>query len=260
MARKIFEAVIAAFLLAVLSFNASAADDPKDTGPLSMAIQYKCPPGQRTAFRELIENVGLSSFAQWQASGILAGYHILFSRYVDTNSWDMLALLTFPSYTAVERWRQVEASSPAGLPRKALELTSSVETYPVDLVRQGSSDSPALKPVYFVIPYTITVPAPAYLKYADDYVRPQFDGWIKEGILSSYQFFMQRYTAGRPWDTLILLKYKDGESFGLREKIVVKVRAQLQSNPAWKAASDNKQNLRVEKQAIIADELVFVGR
>ena len=108
-----------------------------------------------------------------------------------------------------------------------------------------------------MVPYTITVTPAAYLKYADEYVRPQFDGWIKEGILSSYQFFMQRYTAGRPWDTLIFLQYKDGESFGLREKIVAKVRAQLQSNPVWKAASDTKQSLRVEKEAIIADELTL---
>src|SRR6266566_4977463 len=115
MARKIFEAVVAAFLLAAL-FPVSAADDPRDTGPLSLVIQYKCPPAQRAAFREQIENFGLSSFARWQASGVLAGYRILFSRYVDTNGWDMLALLTFNRYADIERWRKVEASSPAGLP------------------------------------------------------------------------------------------------------------------------------------------------
>ena len=137
MARKISKAVIAAFLLAASSATVLTADEQKDTGPLAVIIQYKCPPGQRAAFREQIESAGLSSFAQWQASGILAGYRILFSRYVDTNGWDMLALLTFDRYADVERWRKVEASSPAGLPRKALELSSSVETYPVDLVRQG---------------------------------------------------------------------------------------------------------------------------
>ena len=113
-----------------------------------------------------------------------------------------------------------------------------------------------------MVSYTITVPAPAYLKYADEYVRPQFPrGWIKEGILSSYEFFICSVTQrDSPWDTLIFLKYKDGESFGLREKIVAKVRSELQSNPVWKAASDNKQSLRVEKEAIIADELARAGR
>ena len=67
--------------------------------------------------------------------------------------------------------------------------------------------------------------------------------------------YMQRYTAGRPWDTMIFLRYKDDLSFGRREQIVNKVRAELAKNPVWKAISDNKQSVRVEKEAIIADDL-----
>jgi hypothetical protein len=93
------------------------------------------------------------------------------------------------------------------------------------------------------------------LQYVDDYVLPQFDGWMREGILTRYQLFMQRYTAARPWDSLIVLEYKDDESLGLREKTVAKVRQELQSNPAWKALNENKQSIRVEKEAVIADQL-----
>ncbi|HMD76684.1 MAG TPA: hypothetical protein VKG86_04840 [Terracidiphilus sp.] len=198
---------------------------------------------------------GLKQLETWRADGIVGDYHILFSRYVDTNNWDMLALIGFRHSEDVARWKAVERRSPAGLPPDALALTSSVATYPADLMRQKVAEAPPSRPVYLVIPYTYSVSAQAYLQYADEYVLPQFDGWMREGILTRYQLFMQRYTAARPWDSLIVLEYKDDESLGLREKIVAKVRQELQSNPAWKALNENKQSVRVEKEAVIADEL-----
>lgn len=259
MARKILKTLSCiALLLSTATFSVAAdAEDPKQNGPVALVIQYRCLPGQRATFRQQLLSIGLPSFAQWQADGILADYHLLFSRYVDTNSWDALALVTFRHYSDVTRWRKVEAERPAGLPENTLALTTSVETYPVDLLRQGASSDRPLHPVYMVVPYTFSVTTPAYLKYFDDYVGPQFKGWIDAGVLGSYQVYLQRYTAARPWDVMIFLQYKDDDSFGLREKTVAETRAKLQSNPVWKAASDNKQSLRVEKQAIIADELTL---
>jgi hypothetical protein len=40
------------------------------------------------------------------------------------------------------------------------------------------------------------------------------------------------------------------------KETVAKVRQDLQSNPTWKALADSKQNIRVEKEAVIADDLV----
>jgi hypothetical protein len=116
---------------------------------------------------------------------------------------------------------------------------------------------PPLEPVYLVIPYTYSVSKPAYLQYVDDYVTPQFDGWMAEGVLVRYEVFLQRYTAGRPWDSLLVLEYKDDASLGNRETIVNKVRARLQSNPKWQAIADNKQSIRTEKEAIVADEIAL---
>ena len=246
-----------ALCLAAAVCTASAQEDPKQTGPLGLVIEYRCAPAQRTALRNQMLGAGLRQFEKWKEDATLSSYHILFSRYVDTNNWDMLALLTFPDYAGVARWKRIEQSEPAGLPVAALTSMISISSYPVDLMRNNVSEATPVRPVYFVVPYTFSAAPGAYLQYADDYVRPQFDGWMKEQILSGYQIYLQRYTANRPWDTLIFLKYKDDESFGAREKVVAKVRGDLQSNPTWKAASDSKQNLRKEKEAIIADELVL---
>jgi hypothetical protein len=256
MARQIFKALIALALLCGPSgVMAADQEDPKQTGPVALVIQYKCLPAHRAEFRRKLAETALPHLAQLRSDGLLSEYHVLFSRYVDTNTWDALLLLTFRGYADVAHWRRVEETMPAGLPTEALAMTVSIESYPVDLMRQGSSAEHASHPVYLVVPYTYSVATPAYLQYFDTYVGPQFKGWIKEGILAGYQVYLQRYTAARPWDTLIFLQYKDDESFGQRERVVAKVRAQLLNDPVWKAASDNKQSLRVEKEAIIADEL-----
>ncbi len=36
---------------------------------------------------------------------------------------------------------------------------------------------------------------------------------------------------------------------------MAKVRDKLGGNPSWKAFAESKQNLRVEKQAVVSDEL-----
>jgi hypothetical protein len=252
MARQILKALT----LLAAAIVAGAADDLRQTGPLSLIIQYKCLPAQRVEFRERLMQ-DLPALARGQSDGMLSDYHLLFSRYVDTNSWDALLLVTFRNYEQVTRWRHVEESSPAGLSSATITHTIAIETYPADLLRQGASGDTPAHPVYLVVPYTYSVATPAYLNYFDTYVAPQFQGWMKEHVLASYRTYLQRYGAARPWDTLIFLQYNDDDSLGQRDRVVAKVRSQLQNDPSWKAASDSKQNLRVEKEAIIADELVL---
>jgi CO dehydrogenase/acetyl-CoA synthase alpha subunit len=127
----------------------------------------------------------------------------------------------------------------------------------LDRVRHDNASAAVapIAPVYLVIPYSLVVPAAAYLNYFDDYVHPQMEGWIREGVLTHYDLLLQRYTAARPWDSLLILHYRDDTALGRRENIMAKVRQQLQTQPKWKALSESKQTIRTEKEAIIADEL-----
>jgi hypothetical protein len=110
--------------------------------------------------------------------------------------------------------------------------------------------------VYFIIPYDYLVSTDEYVKYLDTYVVPQVNGWIGENILAGYTIFLGRYATSRPWASLFVLEYRDAASFGLREATVAKVREKLKSDPAWLAASESKQKVRVEKQTVIAEELI----
>jgi hypothetical protein len=171
----------------------------------------------------------------------------------------MMSLLTFSTYADLEKWKAVESATPAGLSTDALALTFAVNSFPALLTRRNASEAATVQPVYLVIPYTISVPTAEYSQYVDEYVRPQLDALLEAGGLANYELYLQRYGGARPWDSLLVLEYPSEEALGEREKMMAKVRERLSGNAVWQARSENKQRIRVEKQAAVADELV-IGR
>jgi hypothetical protein len=241
-------------LFALLAFPAQAAD-PRESAPRSLVIAYHTAPANRLAFRQELEQSGVGQLQRWKDDGLLQSYRVLFNRYVDSASWDALALLTFAREADVERWKKIEVEGPAGLSQKALALVTSIETTPADLMRSRSAPDAPDNAVFLVIPYEVVVPVDDYIAYLDGYVLPQVDGWMEEGIVGRYGIYLARYTAGRPWQSLLVLEYRSDPALGARETVVAKVRARLKENPKWKAISDSKKNVRVEKAPVIADPL-----
>ena len=255
LSRRLGWSAIASVLAIVGLAGSARAADLREDGPLALVITYHTTPGNRLALRRQLETTGLRQFQRWKDEGTLQNYQILFSRHVDSGTWDASALLTFPGHDALERWKQVERVAPAGLSQKTLELTTSIDTAPADLVRRSNPAEPRKTSVFMVVPYEVFVPTEEYLSYLDGYVVPQLEGWIAEGVLAGYGIYLPRYFAGRPWASLLVLEYKNDQALGMRESIVAKVRARLKEDPQWKAMSDNKKRIREEKQAVIADPL-----
>lgn len=240
----------------VLLAPLGAQDDPMDTGPTSLIIQYHCLPSHRAQLRQAMAGNGLANFEAARTNGILSGYRVLFSRYADTDHWDMLALLSFRKYDEAIRWARVERNTLAGLAPDAAEWITAIETYPADLVREKAPPPVLDHPVYLVVPHRLSIPAASYyLQFVDAHERPQLDRWVADGILAGYGFYMQRYPAGRPWDALEVLEFKDNLSLGAREKSAAKARAALQSYDDWLRWDGNAASTRTEQAAVIADEL-----
>lgn len=235
------------------------AADPRDSGPLELVVMVHVPPGQRLALREALQSDGLRQYAQWKREGLLGDYLVLFNRYVDNENWDAMVTLTFADHAAAARWKQIERGRPAGLPPAALAAASKIESAPSDLHHRRVAEgevSPA-DAVYVVLPYNYHVSTNEYLDYVGTYLLPQTDGWLREGVLKSYDVILNRYPAGRWWSSLLVLQYRSDDALGRRDAAMAKVRAELRAtNPAWKAASDSKQNIRDGRQYIIADRLV----
>lgn len=228
--------------------------DVRGTGTTSLLILYRCSPENRAAFRTYLQDTESPRLHAMEKAGSLTEEAILFSRYVDTENWDALIFLQFSTPEAAASWSTVERSNPAGLDAQGLRLVSAVSTYPLDLMQTGKSTTAAPHPVFLVLPYDYTVSPDEYIAYLRDYVQPQA-GWMDEGALESYKMFIGRDASGRPWSSVLLLEYKDDQTFGRRAAVITAVRAKLRTNATWKGISDRKHSVRVERAAIIAEKI-----
>jgi hypothetical protein len=254
-ARRSGPGLLSALLACALLACPAQATDPRESGPRTLVITYHTSPANRLAFRQELEQSGVRQLQRWKDDGALQSYRVLFNRYVDSANWDAIALVTFAKESDIERWKRVELEAPAGLSPKALSLATSIDTAPADLMRQNGTAQSGGNSVFVVIPYEYVVPVDEYIAYLDGYVLPQADGWMEEGVLASYGIYLARYPAGRPWQSLLVLEYKSDQALGARDAAVAKVRARLKENPKWKAISDSKKNVRVEKSPVIADSI-----
>jgi len=243
-----------------LALPARAAEPAATT--TGLLISYQVAPAQRPALRQALGTTTRSRLQRLKDGGALASYRLLFSRHADSELWDAPAVVTFSGPVQAARWREVERSTPAALDATALALLTSVHTVPVELVRAHAPATAPTSPVVLVIPYQSLVSAGDYLAYADGYVIPQFEGWMRESVLSQFAIFASSYAAGRPWSHMILLDYRSEEALAARAGVVAKVRAQLKDQPAWRSISESKAKVREEKQAVVADDITDgeVGR
>src|SRR5579859_449033 len=92
-----WSAIAALWALARLTTAAPAAD-LRAEGPLALVITYHTLPGNRLALRRQFETAELGHFQHWKDQRILQNYRVLFSRHVDSGTWDAAALLTFPDH------------------------------------------------------------------------------------------------------------------------------------------------------------------
>jgi hypothetical protein len=174
----------------------------------------------------------------------------------------MMVVLSFDRYVQTANWKQVEKSYPAGLTKEALKLAVPKNTYSADLTWHNVSKtikSDRSQAVYFVIPYEFdaaTTSEATYKNYNQTYVLPQLNGWIDEGIMTSYSIYLNNHQTGKPWEVMMIFEYKDIESFWLRDFVKNKVRETLQKNPAWKLVSDIKHQFRTERETVISEAIL----
>lgn len=256
-------AVVALVLLSVTTLAFAATNtaeplDPRASAPLELVITAHTTAEQRPALRKIMQTRGLQGYEQMKRDGILSSYRVLFSRYVDHEIWDLMTVLTFKDQAAAQRWKNVELETPAGLPAAALALVSKISTSPSDRIRSRSSNKPASAgdSVFVVLPYDYMVSTDAYIKYVDDYLVPQIDGWLHEGLLENYDVSIARYGSARHWASMLVLEYRNDAALGHRDAVMAKVRAHMAAtDPTWNAASKNKKSIRIGRQYMIADEL-----
>lgn len=249
-----FTRLIRMALAIALAIGATAPALAAERTDPTLIIALYAKPADRVALRSALEAGQTERLRRWKVDGVLTSYRLMFTRYADTGMWDAMEQLTFADAAALTRWRAIERQSPAGLEARALAFVQTIETTPATRVRADAGGT-AVDPAVLIIPYQSLVPAGEYLQYLDGYTLPQFHGWMQEGVLQSYDVVTSLYPAGRAWNAMIILRYRDDAALAQRDAVVAKVRARLMLDPAWKAISDNKKTIRTERVLAIADQI-----
>jgi hypothetical protein len=249
--RLVRHAVLALALLAAAPAMAAEGQG----GPKDLLITYRAEPANRPAFRAYLLGEETQLLEGLKRDGVLRSYQVLFNPFV-TGTWDAMTVLSFSSYEATARWKEIERTRPGGLSAAGLKLAKPLETYSADLAWEGVAPDagPPGKRVVYVIPYSYTA-LDQYKAYVDAYVIPQVKGWMAEGVLSRYGLYLNRDPVGDPWDALFVYEYRDLASFGRREEVVAKVRGPLREDPAWKHWNDIKSTVRSESENTQAEIL-----
>ena len=253
--------LLTAVALAAPALASAQGAGIREGGPKHLVITYRCPTATRAAFRDYMTKTGVARFERWKKDGVFQDYRLLFNWFVESDTWDMMAILSFEPYAKVARWVEIEQTDPGGLDRQAMALCAPLTSYPMDLAFQGGpagKRTDSERSVFLTIPY-VYYPASSlddYMKYVSGYVIPQFDGWVKDGIVRSYKIYIARFQTSRPWQALFVLEYASVDAFGQRETEVDKVKAELAKDPAWKGLGDRKLAIRTEKETATAYELV----
>ncbi len=200
---------------------AGAQENPPSGGPIQLIITYRCPPPRRAAFRQYMTDYGVQRFDRWKQDGILKEYKFLFNWYIDVDTWDAMAILNFPDYNTVGRWKDIEKTSPGGLTRDALEMAWPLNTYSADLALRETAPPPPdpKNAVYFIIPYDAA-------SWRDSAISLG-KGLLRENAASSYSAYSNRYAGGKRWLGLLVIEFKDLESFGRRDEALAKIRSQI---------------------------------
>jgi hypothetical protein len=234
----------------------------KNDGPAAIVIAYKTSADKRAAFRSHMETAGVRQFAQWKKEGVFSRCRIYFGTYADTgaDSFDMMVILDFPSFSASARWREIEKRMPGGLSREALTLGWPDRTSLVYPVGDGEATKrDPTKTASVIGTYRIQVDPQAYEKYAKGYIEPQFKGWIVDGALSAYSMYQRQpyqNLSEQPWSFLIVLEYRDLKALAESNLVKERVRQNLMRDPVWKAFSESKEEMRKANGFVFVDALL----
>lgn len=246
-----------AFAILLATSPALKGQERNDRQPF-LVITYSCEPANRPVFRSYMEKAGVMQFEQWRKEGRLSSYLILFSPDVNDDTWDMMVMVGFERYGQMDRWKEIERTRPGGLSQDALKLASPANTYEADLAWHGEATGPSYDPhnsVYFVRPYDY-VDRTTYEQFFDAYNRPQFDAWLRKGVIKSYRVFLNQHQTGKPWDVLIVYEYAGLEGLSQRDAVKDEVGAEMKGIVGWSLLGSIKGAIRSSGRITLGDPIL----
>lgn len=218
-------------------------------GAAHLVLNYRCDPANRAAFREFMETKGVAQFEAWKKAGVMTDYLILFSTFSSSRTFDMWVFLYFDRFAHIGNWAEVERKFPGGLSPEGLKLARPDGTVYTDIPWMGGRRKEDLaQSVFMLIPYRTLVPVKQYEDYTEAYVIPQLKGWVKSGLMPSYEIHQNINPTNAPWDILMVFEYDGYRGIALRDTIKNEIRKDLLNDAGYKKYSPIKLNFRKEDE------------
>src|SRR5207248_10906622 len=93
---RCFAMVVLSCVVVSLAHAQETADTAeRNSGPRNLAITYRSTPTKRPSLRTYMLKQGVQRSAKWIQDGVLADYRILFNRYNDAETYDIMSVLNF---------------------------------------------------------------------------------------------------------------------------------------------------------------------
>ena len=148
------------------------------------------------------------------------------------------AVLEFPNDESLARWQSKGAPSlAADLIVTPVERIARGETFPRD----------STKAIFLVAAYDVKVPTPDYKAYVNGYVAPEMESMRQQKVLTGYFSYIPKDGAKAPWQSILVMEFRDTVAFGRREAVMASTRDKLMADATFKAYSEKKKGIRDEK-------------
>lgn len=181
--------------------------------------------------------------ADWRVTGMVSDDYLITSDEGKTGAFGSVAVLEFPDAAVEKRWQREDAAAiGAGATVTDADLLATGETFPRD----------STKSAFLIAEYDVKASPARYRDYAEGYVGPEMAALRKRNTLVSYFLYAAKDRTGAPWQSLLVMEYRDPIALAHRAQSMAAVRKHLAANPSWEAWSKTKDTVRTERSLIRA--------
>lgn len=214
--------------------------------PVCIVIGFDAKPERRTEFHAYLKGEGSKALDGWKAAGKISDYQIVFQNFDECNGApDALLIVTFAKFVDSYGWTDVEIESPSGLTPAGVKLAKARYSVIVERISHRRVDTPSTA-AFEVSLYTTTKDKAAYRKFAREYPTALFENWIGQGAVSEYSIYVPLQPYGHPWDSMIILGYKDAAAHAGSNKVKTKSYADLANDVAYNSQAVTRDAMRTK--------------
>ena len=174
--------------------------------------------------------------AKWRQQGLVSDAMLLRSDQAATAAFEALGVLEFHNEEALRRWQRIaQPQVGEGVDVIVTDAIAHAEKTP-----RNSADS-----VFVVAQYDVGNSQAEFQRYVDGYQLPDMKARIAERLINRYTNFWAREESNAPWQSLLIMEYRDPHSYAISEEVKERIGERLAAaDPVYREFQNAKEGLR----------------